>query len=260
MYNRIKIENVFLEIHINEHCNLKCSNCCHFSPIADKEFLDINEYESNLSKIPLLNHFKYITLLGGEPLLNDKICDIIRITRKYYTKTLRIITNGLLLEHMSKEFFYTCIINNVHIMISKYPINLDYDKIISDLKQKYKGLNIYYYRIDTYFYKHKFDLEGKQNIIKNFKTCWVNNLSRCVQLVGTKLYICTYSAYIRHFNKRFNTNLVSNNYLDLSKITAVEVINTWLNIPKDFCKYCILENNENILSWQPYKNGVNDYL
>jgi molybdenum cofactor biosynthesis enzyme MoaA len=56
------------------------------------------------------NKFKYIYLLGGEPLLHPRAIDIIKIARKYFpNKDIRFLTNGLLLSKMSKEFFQTLI-------------------------------------------------------------------------------------------------------------------------------------------------------
>jgi molybdenum cofactor biosynthesis enzyme MoaA len=39
-----------------------------------------------------------MNLLGGEPLKNKDIIEIIKITRKYYFGYVRIVTNGILIN------------------------------------------------------------------------------------------------------------------------------------------------------------------
>ena len=40
---KIQAINTFgfwLEVHLAEHCNLNCKGCSHFSPLAEKEFIE----------------------------------------------------------------------------------------------------------------------------------------------------------------------------------------------------------------------------
>ena len=38
-------ESLKYEVHLTEHCNLNCKSCFHYSSIAEKDFLDVDEYE-----------------------------------------------------------------------------------------------------------------------------------------------------------------------------------------------------------------------
>jgi MoaA/NifB/PqqE/SkfB family radical SAM enzyme len=62
-----------LEIHLAEHCNFGCASCNHFSPLAQKSFPDISEFERDVRRMGELfgGRARYISLLGGEPLLNS---------------------------------------------------------------------------------------------------------------------------------------------------------------------------------------------
>ena len=40
-----------LEFHLADHCNLNCQCCDHFAPIADNYFLDLDEFERDMSRL-----------------------------------------------------------------------------------------------------------------------------------------------------------------------------------------------------------------
>ena len=257
---------MILEIHLADHCNLKCSNCNHFSQIAEEKYLNPDDYENNLKKInkDILNYFDILHLIGGEPLLNKDIIKIIKITRKYFYKEIRLVTNGILLNKMSDDFYKTIINENIIISFTKYPINLDYEKILSDIKEKYGYINIRYHNNDNWHNRPVFFLKNKINIIgdKNFEEKYNNCIHikewKCVQLVGTKLYICSYSAYINNFNKKYGYNLEDNEYLDLSLIDNINDIINWFNTPKVFCKHCNIDY-EHLEPWSLHNKNINDY-
>lgn len=58
-----------------EHCNLKCAGCTHFSSIAKEEYLDIGEFQKDITRISELTNSRarFINLLGGEPLLHPQV-------------------------------------------------------------------------------------------------------------------------------------------------------------------------------------------
>jgi sulfatase maturation enzyme AslB (radical SAM superfamily) len=54
------------QIHITDHCNLNCKYCGHYSPVANKKFLDPAVFEKYLQRIQELtggggiqNAYKY---------------------------------------------------------------------------------------------------------------------------------------------------------------------------------------------------------
>ena len=63
------------ELHIADHCNLKCKGCIHFSPLAEEKFLDTDIFQRDCQRIAELtdnNRLGKIRLMGGEPLLHHK--------------------------------------------------------------------------------------------------------------------------------------------------------------------------------------------
>ena len=249
-----------LEVHLSEGCNLGCAYCSHFSPLAEQEFLSPVSYEQSLSSIDkkILSAFRSIHLLGGEPLLNKDVTEIMHITRKYYSGDIFIVTNGVLLERMPESFYQSCIDNSVRIMVSRYPIKFNYDKVIGEITEKYDGLCVGCYHKVSSFRKILLDMEGKQDIRKNYARCVHPNKFHCLQLVGTRLYACVQGAYIRHFNKAFGYDLSDEEYIDLSKVKDMKEIEAWYASPKEFCKYCILGAGK--IPWRRHEKGENEYV
>ena len=232
-----------IEIHLTHHCNLNCKYCSHFSSIADKWELDPIDFENDLKSIDnnILNSFDHIKLLGGEPLLNKHINDILIIARKYFKHKITILTNGILLSKMPDKFYKICKDNNIEITYTKYPII--YDKIKTFIKSlKDKGVNIYQQRNGSIFNYRKYNLEGNIDPNKSFQNCTKGliNEMNCMQLVGTKLFRCYRIPYIWIFNKKFNQNLeiTKDDYLDLKDVIDSNDIIKYISTPKPFCKYC----------------------
>lgn len=64
----------YFEIHLVEHCNLKCKACDNYSSIAEEEYLDIENFENDMKRMrELFSGIQLIRLLGGEPLLHPNL-------------------------------------------------------------------------------------------------------------------------------------------------------------------------------------------
>ena len=47
----INQEILKVEIHITEHCNLNCTCCEHFSPLAQEENITMEDFSANLESV-----------------------------------------------------------------------------------------------------------------------------------------------------------------------------------------------------------------
>ena len=75
----------YFEYHISDHCNLKCRGCGHYSNIAIPRFGDLEKYIKDLERLKeLFWGIKTIRLMGGEPLLNNKLSDFMFYTRDFF--------------------------------------------------------------------------------------------------------------------------------------------------------------------------------
>jgi MoaA/NifB/PqqE/SkfB family radical SAM enzyme len=266
-----KRKQLHFEVHIAEQCNLNCAGCLHFSPLAPKQFLDIEKYKNDCKRIAVLTGgiIERIDLLGGEPLLNSDIIDIVKISRSYFPeRVIRIITNGTLLKNQSDEFWDCCHVNNIIIMVSIYPINIDYDFIINKAKshrvridfrgdtkvlsKSAKEFSANYF--DSKWLKFPIDIEGRQNPVKNAALCPAID---CFQLVEGKLYKCAPLAYVKYFNSYFDAGfeITEDDYIDIYKAKNVDEILDKLRKPAPFCRYCKTEIPQYI-KWKTTKKEI----
>jgi len=100
------IEVSHLEWHIAHSCNLTCESCIHFTNHNHNEIVSIEKLKEWYSLWNKKISPKNMILLGGEPLLNHDIVDIVYLTKEMWTQpkngSYSITTNGLLLEKYPK--------------------------------------------------------------------------------------------------------------------------------------------------------------
>jgi len=95
------VQEFFLEVNLADHCNLNCQCCDHFSPIATKTFLDFDQYVKDIKRLAKLTGGKIglMKLQGGEPLLNERLIDYMKVTREVFPDShICVFTDGLLLN------------------------------------------------------------------------------------------------------------------------------------------------------------------
>lgn len=234
-------------VDICDHCNLNCRGCSHFSPLAEPNFYDLNEYEKDMSRLSELTgggNVDRIGIMGGEPLLNPDVLKYLAIARKYFPYTMiRLVTNGILLPVQTDNFWQTLSQLNIVIEYTEYNLNLDFAKIDSQI-QKF-NVPVHVYRgqqnknnIIKTLWKMPLDLTGNQDSIKNFMDCFLAN--ECIALKHGRLYTCAIAPSIETFNKYFNKNIQLTEYdgIDIYKATNIKEILEFLAKPIPFCKYC----------------------
>ena len=233
-----KISNPYLhyfEIHLTEHCNLKCRGCFHFSPLAEEYFLPVEIFTKDFERVAELTKSKVgrICLMGGEPLLHPNIEDMCIIARKLFPDTdIAILTNGTKLLNMKDTFFENCRKHNIKIMASKYP-KINWEKI-EDKLSKF-GIILDYHSFQggnrVVLGHHCLDLQGKQDIKNNFQICHRGNT--CITLKNGRFFTCIMPAHIEHFNKYFNEKLEVTycDYIDIYKAKNINEILNFLVTP-----------------------------
>lgn len=99
-----------LDVHVVDHCNLRCRGCVHFAPLARERSLDLGDYEADLSELATIpdieGYFHGLYLMGGKPLLHPRITDVMSLTRQMLPgMRVLLVTNGILLRRMGDEFW-----------------------------------------------------------------------------------------------------------------------------------------------------------
>lgn len=233
-----KMELRTLDVHLVEHCNLNCKNCNHFSPLSNKEFLDLNIFERDISRLAALfnSNIPIINLMGGEPLLHPLVSEFFGISRKYFpTSTINLVTNGILLFKQKTEFWDLCRDHGITIAPTIYPLNIDYtalSKICSEHR-----VDLCYFRTDPNHPLVHFplDLSGKQNGTYSYRSCPYRG---AFQIYHGKLYPCCRSPNIHHFNKFFLSSLPEDNFIDIYSVESADDIMSFFENAIPLCQYC----------------------
>ena len=108
-------DSCFVDLLITTKCNLNCSGCDHFAPIAEDYYVDINTFEDQLIQLKrVLPQLTILTFWGGEALLHPKAAELTTIARKVFPNADIVFgSNGVLIETLSDEILDTFAKNKV---------------------------------------------------------------------------------------------------------------------------------------------------
>ncbi len=240
----------WFEIHVNDNCNLNCSGCDHFAPLAkENSNYDLQKYENDIKRIAELfgDEVGHLHIMGGEPLINNNINRYLEISRKYLkTAQLQLITNGILLKSMPESFFKCCKLNDIEICVSTYPIGLNYDELYKFVRSKGVFIETFNVRSISNVWKNMGLSNKKEDLLpykKTFLTCKYSN--NCANMRDGKLYFCPHAAYIGLFNEFFNESFDTDDTgIDIYTNDRNTILD-FLRIPHTFCKYCHINDKNN---------------
>ena len=236
----------YIVLNILDHCNLKCKGCDHFACVADPYFVAYETIHQDLDRLAEIFHGDYITkiaVMGGEPLLHPDLLKILKDVREHFPYAIiRLTTNGLLLLKQEDAFWHVCKEQNITIVNTKYPINLNFNMMKERSKQE--GVRFEYFEgtgehdVKTSF-KKIINLKGDSDPVESFADCHISNYGNF--LMEGKLYGCPFSCQsYRIFNKKFNQNLrmTEKDFLDIYKVRDMQEILDFAARPKYYCRYC----------------------
>lgn len=262
---RIIEKRLHFEAHIVEHCNLNCRGCYHFSPLAKEEYLSVEDFAADCERLGNLFHgeMEQITLLGGEPLLHPHVADFFRVVRTCFPKgSIHILTNGLLLLHMGKDFYDALKETESELWVTKYNVAFDYGKAEDIILHTYNVKLNYFNTEPVRTLGHQpLDISGNQDAAYNFHHCYRANC--CVDLKHGKLYPCIIPAEIKPFCEYFKIDIpiAEEDYVDIYKVRSVEELLERLEQPIPFCRYCNREAAEvfGVREWERTSYNMNEW-
>lgn len=262
---RLVNRRLHFQTHLVEHCNLKCRGCYHFSPLAKEEYLDLNEYESDLQRLSELfsGRAEEILLLGGEPLLHPQINRFLEISRKYFPiGKIKILTNGILLLDIEETFFGALAKNEIELWVTKYPVKFDYEKAVC--RAKSFGVKIHYFTGGEEVRSlgsEPLDLSGKRDYKDNFYHCY--RADDCIDLKHGRLYPCIVPAEVKPFCEFFNIDLSvsEEDSVDIYQVQDADELLNKMEQAIPFCRFC---NRENVqifgkIPWSTTKYEIKEW-
>ena len=259
---KIPMEKIKFEVHLTDHCNLNCKGCGHFSPLIKEGFAEVESFKKDIIRLSSVfnKQAEHIFLMGGEPLLHPNVSEFLKISREFFPETrLVLITNGLLLNKMNESFWQTCKEYDIEISVTKYPVNIDYDKLKKLADSKSVNLTFFgdFHGTETSFYNISIDFSGKNDREKAFNHCqWAND---CVQLSKGRLFTCVTPAYYEFFAEYFGKeNLVTKkDSIDIYTNDKEEIL-TFLSKSIPFCKFCDMGRHE-YRKWEQSKKEIGEW-
>ncbi len=197
---RIRVEA--FELHVVEHCNLRCAHCCNMSPYVADKMLSVAEIEAQCRTMARHLDVDVFKIMGGEPLLHPEITAILGVLRETgISPTIRLFTNGLLLHRMTDDFWRAL----DHLTISSYssaPVKPEHLRLVEDRAREFDVvLNVK--PVDRFSEvmasERRPDDAATQAV---YEACWLRH--RCLVVRGGVFFKCTRAAYQKDFRERLD--------------------------------------------------------
>lgn len=226
-----------LETNIVDGCNLNCRGCSHFSNLFDRDAkIPFDTFCKDLKQISEHVILRQLDMLGGEPILNDRIIEYFDFARKIFPDSeIKLITNGLLIPQQSTNFFRSCIDNNIHIIITVYKPTLALmDKISGKLE---KNEVSYSFRWTKEKFGKNIDLTGSADKDKAVKSC---RESKCHFLREGKIFKCPFEALGNKLFEHYGVPIKFQGGIDIydKNLDWNKMLNDLYYNSIDSCKYC----------------------
>ena len=251
----------YVEVRITDHCNLNCRSCAQLSPLAEAVYIETAVFTNDFQRLHAITKgdIKTIRLMGGEPLLHPRLAELMKTVRGIFGGSrIVLVTNGILLSKQDGEFWSTCAAMNVEILISHYPVKIDYESLLT-ISKKHNVKLRYATKKPQVMYKWTFDADGKQNAERNFYRCYFGN--NCIQVDSGKLYNCSLITCVKYFNSRFGKDMrvTPEDYVDIYEQGDIKRILEFLAKPVPFCRYCNLDKVKYGERWEPSKREMAEW-
>jgi hypothetical protein len=197
---RIRVEA--FELHVVEHCNLRCAHCCNMSPYVADKMLSVADIDAQCRTMARYLEVDVFKIMGGEPLLHPEITAILGVLRATgISDTIRLFTNGLLLHRMTDDFWRAL----DHLTISSYssaPVKPEHLRLVEDKAREFDVvLNVK--PVDRFSEVMASERrEGAAATQAVYEACWLRH--RCLVVRGGVFYKCTRAAYQRDFRERLD--------------------------------------------------------
>lgn len=241
-YRNVHKAPLHVEFVLSDFCNLNCKGCTHFSPLAPKEFVGLEQLENTATHIGNTcgRGLDKVFLMGGETLLYPHLDEAMAIMRKAFpNQQLYLFTNGILLPKMDEGFWEACRKDDFIIAITIYPINFDYEVAINICRDKGVKVEVFGDRAKPEtFFRFALDPEKKQNgTVSHFK-CFNRG---CLTVIGDRVYPCSVSACVEHLNKAKGTDFrhEEGDWIAVQDIKSADDLRKLRDRTAPFCSYCI---------------------
>jgi hypothetical protein len=266
--DRIKIP--YVEFYTINNCNLACQGCNRFNNFKFTGFQKWDDYSTVYQQWSKKLTFGWMTLMGGEPLLNPTLFDWMSGLRSLWPDVkLRVMSNGFLLD--KRKDLYNHLSNDVNLWIGIH--NKQHKKeILSKVYNFLQGNTTTVFNSDNPYMQYM-DITDENGITVRVEYNWwfhqgsivITELGKtlhqsnptkahnichqktCHHFSKGKLYKCGVVTVLPEFNQQHNLLLsdqdinLLNEYAPLSVTDSDEQIADFVaNLPNEIpqCKFC----------------------
>lgn len=200
-YTRVggKIQVEAFELHVVEHCNLRCAHCCNMSPYLAERTQSVAEIAAMCETMAAQLEVDVFKIMGGEPLLHPEITEVVRaIKRSGISDTIRLFTNGLRLHAMDDAFWGEL----DELTISNYASAPVKPAMLVEIKAKARrfGVVLNVKPVGEFSEVMRGDREPDDaGVQRTYEACWLRH--RCLVVRGGKFYMCTRAAYAEEYHR-----------------------------------------------------------
>ena len=239
---RVRVEA--FELHIAEHCNLKCANCCNMSPLVAERTLSVAEVERLVTQMAGVLHADVIKIMGGEPLLHPELTEVLRVLRASgIADRVRLFTNGLLLAGMPDAFWEAL----DELTISNYTSAPVKPAVLAMVRERSRRhdfvLNVKPVDEFTQVLSPRYEADDAA-VERTFARCWLRH--RCLVVRDRRFYMCTRAAYAEDFLQRVAHEAPpvpldrSGDGIGIDTHDLADALASYLNreAPLGACRYC----------------------
>lgn len=212
--NKVRTETC--DLNVVHHCNLSCRGCNHLSPALAEHVVDPDAVFEEFSLLAEYYHPNYVHLLGGEPLLHPALPQVIRaVHRSGVSDHVRVLTNGVLLPHMSDAFWQEV----DEVQVSVYPGKEMSVEQLGHCQSKAKlwgvdlQLRCFHRFRETY---SELGTRDEDLVRRIYNSCQFAHLGRCHNVSDGFLFRCPQSLFIP---KLINNDILEHPTIDGIKIT-----------------------------------------
>jgi cyclic pyranopterin phosphate synthase len=177
-----------LEVHVVDHCNLRCAGCCTLSPHLPPRHVDVAALERDLAAAARVLRPALLKLTGGEPLLHPDVARLAAVARASgVAREVSLTTNGLLVPGAPDALFASL----DRLTVSRYPSAPLPARTQAVLEERCRRFGVRLTVKDMPRFQ-QLDLEtpGDPAHARGvFATCWLRH--RCHLLHEGRFYACT---------------------------------------------------------------------
>ena len=231
-----------VELHLADHCNLNCTGCLHFTPLAEKLCARPEVVEADLAALRRkFRYIRHVTLLGGEPLLNPDYGKIVEVVNRVSPESLiTAVTNGVLLKNDALDLFLdVCKRFSVRVKWTIYPpLRSRRQEIVARFKEA--GVRLFTIEVGDFYVKMNPNGGDPKAALR-----FCRKTTYCPYLRDGRIYTCAQAFHIRDYIKLYEKETDKKSEMVPSRGLAVydETTDGWsvleyLMTPCETCRFC----------------------